>query len=70
MQDLAIGCLSYSLIEVQSLKVPILTVLDILIKYIGVKSFNYIAVGLIYQNIKGTGIVVGSTNYIINEPNA
>ena len=49
---------------------PILTVLDILIKYIGVKTFNYIAVGLIYQNIKGTGIVVGSTNYIINGPNA
>ena len=43
---------------------------DILIKYIGVKSFNYIAVGPINQNIKGTGIVVRSRNYIINEPNA
>ena len=49
---------------------PILTVLDILIEYIGVKTFNYIAVGLIYQNIKGKGIVVRSRNYIINEPNA
>ena len=49
---------------------PILTVLDILIKYIGVKTFNYIAVGLINQNIKRKGIVVRSRNYIINEPNA
>ena len=70
MQDLAIGCLCYSLIEWQSLEGPVLTVLEILIKYIGVKSFNYIAVGPINQNIKGTGIVVRSRNYIINEPNA